>query len=853
MHRDQTGSLLFVTLFLVPSIALAADGGVADAGLVDDPLPIISEVAWMGGVTSANDEFVEITNPTGTAIPSLSAFVLVEGATQHPLPDVPLGAYGVLVIERSAGATSLASPDAVVIAFTGGLLNGPPAEILRLCRAADLLDCDTANPGAVGWFAGSNTAPKRTMVRRRHDLDGTLAASWKTFDGSPSIVTDSGGVAWNGSPGTFEDEIVEPPVDGGVVDGGVDGGLVDAGPPPFQPLPVISEVAWMGASASGDEWVEVTNPSDIAIVDLSAFVLVEGAGQHILPAVPLAPGAVVVLERSAAATSLAPPEAEIVAFASLTNTGEILKICRGADLLECDVANPAGGAWFAGSNTAPKVTMTRRRLDLDGTFSTSWKDHDGLPSTVTDSAGLVIQGSPGVVVEEDPPPPPPDGGIVDAGPPPFQPLPLISEVAWMGSASSADDEWLELFNPGPDDIVDLSAFVLVEGATTHALPAASIGRGQVLVVERNLTSTSLESPQTVTVPFSSGLSNTGEILRVCRADDLEDCDIANPGGPWYAGSNGTTTQPKATMVRVSPDYPGALASSWTNHAGPASLITDSTGAGIPGTPGSAIFPDPDGGVIDEDGGIPYVDAGPNEGPTIVVHEPSGNVTSNTVAITWDATDADGDPLEVSLFYDTDGLGFEGVLIERGLPGGIGEGTTWNTSGVASGTWRVFAKVSDPRGAVAYAYAPGTVTVEGNAGEATLAITEPDGVNDADTNNVFTITWTAALPGGAEGVVSLYTDTDDSGEDGTPIAAGLNALTVDSFTWITDQVEAGTYAVYGVLDWTGGRVVSYGGFVDVGQEGCACVTSQGGADTDVNLPLSLGIAILLATRIRRRRR
>jgi hypothetical protein len=563
---------------------------------------------------------------------------------------------------------------------------------------------------------------------------------------------------------------------------------------------------------------------------------------------------VLVLERNATATSLGAPDAVLVAFSGgLSNTGELLRLCRGPELVECDVANPAGGAWFAGSNNAPKRTMTRRRLDLDGSYASSWKNHDGDPSTVTDSAGAAINGSPGVVVEEEPPPPPPDGGVVDAGPLPDQPLPIISEVAWMGSVSSADDEWIELYNPGPDEIVDLSAFFIVEGATTHSLPPVRIPKGQVLVVERRAQATELVSPQAITLAFSSGLSNAGEILRVCRVDEPTDCDTANPGGPWYAGRNGTATQPKATMVRVSPFFPGALASSWTNHAGPDSLITDSLGVGIPGTPGSAVFLDVDGGVIEEDGGNPFPVDGPNDAPTIVVREPSGSVTSTLVTVTWDATDADGDPLEVSLFYDKDGTGFEGVLIERGLPGGIGQSTTWDTLGVASGTWRVFAKVSDPRGATDYAYAPGSVTVEGRVGEASLTIIEPDGVNDATTDGSYKIKWEAVLPGGAEGVVSLYADTDDTGEDGTPIAAGLDALTVDSFVWITDEFETGTYAVYGVLDWTGGRVVSYGGFVDVGDTGCACMTSQSGASSDLNLPLSMGIAILFATRLRRRRR
>ena len=63
--------------------------------------------------------------------------------------------------------------------------------------------------------------------------------------------------------------------------------------------------------------------------------------------------------------------------------------------------------------------------------------------------------------------------------------PQITEVAWAGSDASANDEWVEVFNPGPDAICDLGAFALVQGTTERRLPvgrrlaANEIGRAHV--------------------------------------------------------------------------------------------------------------------------------------------------------------------------------------------------------------------------------------------------------------------------------------------------------------------------------------------------------------------------------------
>ena len=132
------------------------------------------------------------------------------------------------------------------------------------------------------------------------------------------------------------------------------------------------------------------------------------------------------------------------------------------------------------------------------------------------------------------------------------------------------------------------------------------------------------------------------------------------------------------------------------------------------------------------------------------------------------------------------------------------------------------------------------------------VTEPDGVNDTSNSGQVTIAWATELPGAAEGVVSLFYDTDDSGGDGTPIATGFDARgEVSTYTWDPSGLEAGSYAVYAVLDWTGGSETAYGAFVQVTGSGCACVSLSRG-DKPSDFLLCGSTIVILAAGFRRRK-
>jgi hypothetical protein len=95
-------------------------------------------------------------------------------------------------------------------------------------------------------------------------------------------------------------------------------------------------------------------------------------------------------------------------------------------------------------------------------------------------------------------------------------------------------------------------------------------------------------------------------------------------------------------------------------------------------------------------------------PTLVVTSPAQAIPGGIAQITYQAT-APSDGATVTLFYDTDGIGFDGRPFALARASGS---TTygWDTSGLAPGAYHVYAVVNDPRSAPIFEYAPGTVRV-----------------------------------------------------------------------------------------------------------------------------------------------
>jgi hypothetical protein len=102
--------------------------------------------------------------------------------------------------------------------------------------------------------------------------------------------------------------------------------------------------------------------------------------------------------------------------------------------------------------------------------------------------------------------------------------------------------------------------------------------------------------------------------------------------------------------------------------------------------------------------------GANRPPTVTVIAPasSGEDGDPNYQIQWSAKDTD-DEAEVSLYYDDDSAGHDGTLIVEGLSESQ-TSYTWDTTGVATGEYYVYAVADDHRNAPVTVYGFGTVKV-----------------------------------------------------------------------------------------------------------------------------------------------
>ena len=112
----------------------------------------------------------------------------------------------------------------------------------------------------------------------------------------------------------------------------------------------------------------------------------------------------------------------------------------------------------------------------------------------------------------------------------------INEVAWMGTTNSANDEWIELYNSGPDT-VDLSGWTLSanDGSPTINLEGSISGNGYFLLERTDDSSVSTVDADQI---YSGALGNDGEVLTLTDSSGSVQ-DTVNHSGGWLGGDNTT--------------------------------------------------------------------------------------------------------------------------------------------------------------------------------------------------------------------------------------------------------------------------------------------------------------------------
>jgi len=167
---------------------------------------------------------------------------------------------------------------------------------------------------------------------------------------------------------------------------------------------------------------------------------------------------------------------------------------------------------------------------------------------------------------------------------------IINEISWAGTAASATDEWIELYNTTNYE-VDLTGWMLSwEGRTIHFDRAADdtkevrnskIPARGFYLLERTDDTTISDLPADLI--YSGSLANEGEAL-VLRDERDVIIDTANSdGGNWPAGTDARTEVPYATMERIR-SAGGDVDGNWASNNGKTRNGLDAKGNPLNGTP-----------------------------------------------------------------------------------------------------------------------------------------------------------------------------------------------------------------------------------------------------------------------------
>jgi len=123
---------------------------------------------------------------------------------------------------------------------------------------------------------------------------------------------------------------------------------------------------------------------------------------------------------------------------------------------------------------------------------------------------------------------------------------IITEIAWMGSATGANDEWIELHNTS-DTPVAVDGWRLTDNAAIDIDLSGTIGARAYAVFERT---DDTSAPGTMFASYTGALSNAGATLSLFRADGTIE-DQVSGGEDWQSigGDNATKQTPQYNLTQ----------------------------------------------------------------------------------------------------------------------------------------------------------------------------------------------------------------------------------------------------------------------------------------------------------------
>jgi hypothetical protein len=162
---------------------------------------------------------------------------------------------------------------------------------------------------------------------------------------------------------------------------------------------------------------------------------------------------------------------------------------------------------------------------------------------------------------------------------------VVSEVAWMGSADSPNDEWLELYNAGGED-VDLAGWTLSDGASVSITLSGTLGSNRYAVLERTDDGS---APGAAFLIYTGALPNTGATLTLRNAAGTV-IDSVVGGSDWQqiGGSN----ESKETAQRRQSGWYTAAATPGTGAWAGTAADTPPAATPEPSPPPNTTSPNP---------------------------------------------------------------------------------------------------------------------------------------------------------------------------------------------------------------------------------------------------------------------
>lgn len=244
---------------VAPACAFASDSGNSRHDI------IINEVAWMGGVRSASDEWVELKNISGSDVDVSGWQLLNKGGVKVHLSDLKNRVIkpGQFVLLERTDDNSAAGAAADLI-YSGALGNANDG--LRLFDAS----CGIADeiPVAAHWPAG-NKDSKQTMER---DANGHGWHTSSSAAGTPRRENSEGAAPVSGGGGSVattrsgNDSSTSRQTQN-EANSGRGGDVLTS---TVYPKLLINKVRLASASSTHDEFVELYNPNDVA-ADLTGW------------------------------------------------------------------------------------------------------------------------------------------------------------------------------------------------------------------------------------------------------------------------------------------------------------------------------------------------------------------------------------------------------------------------------------------------------------------------------------------------------------------------------------------------------------------------------------------------------